>query len=60
MAGTQVFGQPDPDTLRRFAEDIRDGPFEIPVSERTPLREAGAAQSRMAAGGGGKIVFTMR
>lgn len=57
---TRVFAQPDPDTLRSFAEDVRDGRFAIPVSERMPLREAGAAQSRMAAGGGGKIVLTMR
>ncbi len=57
---TRVFAQPDPQTLRAFAEDARDGRFAIPVSQRLPLEEAAEAQRRMEAGGAGKIVLLMR
>ncbi len=56
----RVHATPTADTLYRIAQDVRDGRFSLPISARMPLREAGAAQSRMAAGGGGKIVLTTR
>ena len=57
---TRVFARPDPDMLRIFAEDARNSRFSIPVSQRLPLEKAADAQVRMEAGGGGKIVLTMR
>lgn len=57
---TRVFARPDPQTLRAFAEDARDGRFVIPVSQRLPLGKAAEAQARMEAGGGGKIVLIVR
>lgn len=57
---TRVFARPDPDILRIFAEDARDGRFSIPVTQRLPLEAAAGAQARMEAGGGGKIVLLMR
>jgi NADPH:quinone reductase-like Zn-dependent oxidoreductase len=56
----RVHGTPVADTLHRIAQDVRDGRFSLPVSARMHLSEAGAAQERMAAGGGQKIVLTMR
>ena len=56
----RVFARADPDTLRALAEDARDGRFSVPVSQRLPLDRAADAQARMEAGGGGKIVLTMR
>lgn len=57
---TRVFARPDPKTLRAYAEDVRDGLFSIPVSQRLPLEEAAGAQARVEAGGGGKIVLILR
>ncbi|AOH86958.1 alcohol dehydrogenase [Sphingomonas panacis] len=57
---SRVFGTPNADTLYRFAEDFRDGRFSLPISARMPLHDAGEAHARLAAGGGGKIVLTMR
>ena len=56
----RVHATPTADALHRIAEDVRDGRFSLPIRARMPLREAGAAQAQMAAGGGGKIVLTMR
>lgn len=55
---SRVFAQPDPSKLREFADDIRDGKFVLPVSQRVPLRQAGAAHELLEKGGGGKIVLT--
>lgn len=55
----RVFARPDPDMLRVFAEDARDGRFSIPVSQRLPLEQAADAQLCMEAGGGGKIVLVI-
>ena len=55
----RVFAQPDPAKLREFADDIRDGKFILPISQRLPLRDAGVAQELLEKGGGGKIVLTM-
>ena len=56
---SRVFAQPDPVTLRAFAEDYRDGRFALPISRRMPLREAGAAHEMLEKGGGGKVVLTI-
>jgi len=56
----RVHATPTADTLHRIAQDVRDGRFSLPVSARMHLSEAGTAQERMAAGGGQKIVLTMR
>ncbi|MBB6125047.1 NADP-dependent oxidoreductase [Sphingobium subterraneum] len=54
---SRVFARPDPTTLREFAEDIRDGKFALPISQRLPLREAAAAHEQLQRGGGGKVVL---
>jgi NADPH:quinone reductase-like Zn-dependent oxidoreductase len=56
---SRVFVRPDPDKLREFADDIRDGKFILPISQRLPLREAAAAQDLMQKGGAGKIVLLL-
>ena len=53
----RVFAKPDTERLREFAEDLRDGSFQLPVSDRLPLREAASAHARLERGGGGKIVL---
>lgn len=58
-SATRVFGQPEPDMLRSFAEDVRDGLFTIPITGRMHLREAGAAHA-LQSEKGGKIVLEMR
>src|SRR6202011_2194400 len=40
---TRVFARPDASKVREFADDIRDGKFVLPVSQRLPLREAAKA-----------------
>lgn len=55
----RVFGKPDAARLRKFAEDVRDGSFALPVSERRPLSEAAAAHASLEKGGGGKVVLTV-
>ena len=56
---SRVFAQPDPSKLREFADDIRDGKFWLPISQRLPLSDAGAAHALLEKGGAGKIVLTM-
>ncbi len=53
----RVFAKPDAAKLREFADDIRDGRFVLPVSQRLPLAEVRAAHARLEQGGGGKIVL---
>lgn len=55
----RVFARPDASKVREFADDVRDGRFELPVS-RMPLREAAEAHRRMQDGGAGKIVLVCR
>ena len=50
---------PDPAKLREFADDLRDGKFSMPISQRVSLREAANAQAAAQAGGAGKIVLVM-
>ncbi|WP_442679460.1 NADP-dependent oxidoreductase [Sphingomonas sp. ASY06-1R] len=57
VAVSRVFAQPDPARLRIFAEDMRDGKFVLPISQRMPLRDAAAAHTLLEKGGGGKIVL---
>ncbi len=54
---SRVFAEPDPATLRAFAEDVRDGRFVLPVSRRWPLRDTAGAHALLEKGGGGKIVL---
>lgn len=54
---SRVFARPDPATLRAFAEDVRDGAFALPISQRMALGDAAAAHERLERGGGGKIVL---
>ncbi len=54
---SRVFARPDPSKLREFAEDLRDGKFTLPISQRLPLQDAAAAQDLMQKGGAGKIVL---
>lgn len=59
VAVSRVFARPDPPRLREFAEDVRDGTFVLPISQRLPLREAATAHDLLQRGGGGKIVLTI-
>ncbi|MEO8882176.1 MAG: zinc-binding dehydrogenase [Devosia sp.] len=54
---SRVFARPDPAKLREFADDIRDGKFVLPISQRLPLRDSAAAHELMQKGGAGKIVL---
>lgn len=54
---SRIFARPDPSKLREFADDIRDGKFVAPISQRLPLREAAAAHELVQKGGAGKIVL---
>jgi NADPH:quinone reductase-like Zn-dependent oxidoreductase len=54
---TRVFARPDPSKVREFADDIRDGKFSLPISQRLPLRDAAIAHTLMQNGGAGKIVL---
>ena len=40
---SRVFARPDPSKLRECADDVCDGKFVLPISQRMPLRDAGAA-----------------
>ena len=57
VAVSRVFARPDPSKLREFADDVRDGRFVSPVSQRLPLSDAAAAQELVQKGGAGKIVL---
>jgi NADPH:quinone reductase-like Zn-dependent oxidoreductase len=57
---TRVFAQPDASKVREFADDIRDGKFMLPISQRLPLRDAAKAHALAQKGGAGKIVLVIR
>jgi NADPH:quinone reductase-like Zn-dependent oxidoreductase len=57
---TRVFASPDASKVREFADDIRDGKFVLPISQRLPLREAAKAHALVQKGGAGKIVLVIR
>ena len=48
---------PDPATLVRYAEAVRDGKLVIPVDRLLPLSEAGEAQAEAEKGAKGKVVL---
>jgi NADPH:quinone reductase-like Zn-dependent oxidoreductase len=56
---TRVFAQPDASKVREFADDIRDGTFVLPISQRLPLQEAAKAHAMAQKGGAGKIVLVI-
>jgi NADPH:quinone reductase-like Zn-dependent oxidoreductase len=57
---TRVFAQPDASKVREFADDIRDGKFVLPISQRLPLQDAAKAHALAQKGGAGKIVLVIR
>jgi NADPH:quinone reductase-like Zn-dependent oxidoreductase len=54
---TRVFARPDASKVREFADDIRDGTFSLPISQRLPLRDAATAHALAQNGGAGKIIL---
>jgi NADPH:quinone reductase-like Zn-dependent oxidoreductase len=56
---SRILAHPDAAKLREFADDVRDGTFTLPVSQRLPLRDAASAHAQLEKGGGGKIVLTV-
>lgn len=57
---TRVFARPDASKVREFADDIRDGKFVLPISQRLPLRAAPEAHALAQKGGAGKIILVCR
>jgi NADPH:quinone reductase-like Zn-dependent oxidoreductase len=57
---TRVFARPDASKVREFADDIRDGKFVLPISQRLPLQDAAKAHALAQKGGSGKIVLVIR
>jgi NADPH:quinone reductase-like Zn-dependent oxidoreductase len=57
---TRVFARPDASKVREFADDIRDGKFVLPISQRLPLQDAAKAHAWAQKGGAGKIVLVIR
>jgi NADPH:quinone reductase-like Zn-dependent oxidoreductase len=57
---TRIQARPDASKIREFADDIRDGKFQLPISRRMPLRDAAAAHELAQRGGAGKIVLLIR
>jgi len=55
----RVFAKPDASKVREFADDVRDGKFVLPISQRLPLRDAVHAHALAEKGGAGKIVLVM-
>jgi NADPH:quinone reductase-like Zn-dependent oxidoreductase len=60
IAVTRVFARSDASKVREFADDIRDGKFVLPISQRLPLRDAARAHAAMQRGGAGKIILVTR
>jgi NADPH:quinone reductase-like Zn-dependent oxidoreductase len=56
----RVFAQPDASKVREFADDVRDGKFVLPISQRLPLKDAAKAHAQAERGGAGKIILTIR
>jgi NADPH:quinone reductase-like Zn-dependent oxidoreductase len=57
---TRVFARPDASKVREFADDIRDGKFVLPISQRLPLQDAAKAHALAQKSGSGKIVLVIR
>jgi NADPH:quinone reductase-like Zn-dependent oxidoreductase len=56
----RVFARPDAAKVREFADDVRDGKFVLPVSQRLPLQDAAKAHALVQQGGAGKCVLVIR
>jgi NADPH:quinone reductase-like Zn-dependent oxidoreductase len=54
---TRVLTKPDPSKVREFADDVRDGKFDLPIGRRMPLRDAAEAHVLAETGGIGKILL---
>jgi NADPH:quinone reductase-like Zn-dependent oxidoreductase len=59
VKATRVFAKPDASKVREFADDIRDGKFVLPISQRLPLRDAAHAHALAEKGGAGKIILVV-
>lgn len=55
----RVEAHPDPQRLKNFAEDLRDGKFVLPIARRMPLEEAAAAHAVAEKGIDGKVLLLM-
>lgn len=55
----RVFARPDASKVREFADDIRDGKFVLPVSQRLPLQDAAKAHALAQKGGSGKLILVI-
>jgi NADPH:quinone reductase-like Zn-dependent oxidoreductase len=53
----RVLAKPDPSKVREFADDVRDGKFDLPIGRRMPLRDAAEAHVLGEKGGIGKILL---
>ncbi len=53
----RVLTRPDPSKVREFADDVRDGKFDLPIGRRMPLRDAAEAHVLGEKGGIGKILL---
>jgi NADPH:quinone reductase-like Zn-dependent oxidoreductase len=57
---TRVFARADASKVREFADDIRDGKFVLPVSQRLPLQDAAKGHALAQKGGAGKLILVIR
>jgi NADPH:quinone reductase-like Zn-dependent oxidoreductase len=57
---TRVLTRPDASKVREFADDIRDGKLQLPISHYLPLQDAAKAHVLAQKGGSGKIVLVIR
>ncbi|MBS1816127.1 MAG: NADP-dependent oxidoreductase [Acidobacteria bacterium] len=48
--------QPDASKLREFADDVRDGKFDLPIDRMIPLEDVAAGLTAVEKGGIGKVV----
>jgi NADPH:quinone reductase-like Zn-dependent oxidoreductase len=53
----EIWSQPDPERLRKLAENYRDGKLKIPIAERVPLGDIRRAQELAEKGADGKIML---
>jgi NADPH:quinone reductase-like Zn-dependent oxidoreductase len=53
----RVLAKPDPSKVREFADDVRDGKFDLPIGRRMPLRDAAEAHALGEKGRIGKILL---
>ena len=54
-----MHAHPDPQRLKSFAEDLRDGKFALPIATRFPLEEAGKAQTYAEKTADGKVLLLL-